>query len=142
MTDRELFQKAFEALEDMMEEFRCYDLPYGSKAYSSAKEARLDLYARLSKPEQEPVAWRTFDGEGGYDYRDYDMNENYAEKWDKQNPKHKGWVEPLYTSPQPNKPWAGLSTDEIYGMYNEPRSDAEMVEFARAIEAKLREKNT
>ena len=47
----------------------------------------------------------------------------------------------LYTSPPPRKPWAGLSTDEIYGMYNEPRSDAEMVEFARAIEAKLREKN-
>ena len=50
---------------------------------------------------QEPVAWRTFDGEGGYDYRTYDMNENYAKEWDKQNPKHKGWVEPLYTSPQP-----------------------------------------
>ena len=49
--------------------------------------------------------------------------------------------QPLYTSPQPSKPWVGLSTDEIYDMYNEPRSDAEMVEFARAIEAKLREKN-
>ena len=44
------------------------------------------------------------------------------------------------TSPQ-SKPWVGLSNDEIYDMYNEPRSDAEMVEFARAIEAKLREKN-
>jgi|GEM_PF-7020681 len=43
---------------------------------------------------------------------------------------------------QPSKPWVGLSTDEIYDMYNEPRSDAEMVEFARAIEAKLKEKNT
>ena len=41
-----------------------------------------------------------------------------------------------------SKPWVGLSNDEIYDMYNEPRSDAEMVEFARAIEAKLREKNT
>lgn len=38
--------------------------------------------------------------------------------------------------------WVGLSTDEIYDMYNEPRSDAEMVEFARAIETKLKEKNT
>ena len=42
---------------------------------------------------------------------------------------------------QQRKPWVGLSNDEIYDMYNEPRSDAEMVEFARAIEAKLREKN-
>ena len=46
-----------------------------------------------------------------------------------------------FTSPPASKPWVGLSTDEIYDMYNEPRSDAEMVEFARAIEAKLREKN-
>ena len=46
-----------------------------------------------------------------------------------------------HTSPPASKPWVGLSTDEIYDMYNEPRSDAEMVEFARAIEAKLREKN-
>ncbi len=28
-----------------------------------------------------------------------------------------------------------LTADEIYGMYSEPSSDAEMVEFARAVEA-------
>lgn len=55
MADRELMQQAFEALEDMMEEFRGYDLPYGSKAYAKAKDARLDLYARLAKPEQQPA---------------------------------------------------------------------------------------
>ena len=37
--------------------------------------------------------------------------------------------------------WQGLSTEEIYDMYNHPRSDAEMVEFARAVEAKIKEKN-
>ena len=51
------------------------------------------------QPEQEPVAWRTFDGEGGYDYRSYEDNESYADDWDKRNPNHKGWVEPLYTHP-------------------------------------------
>ena len=35
-----------------------------------------------------------------------------------------------------------LTDDEIYTMYSEPCSDAEMIEFARAIEAKLKEKNT
>ena len=50
--------------------------------------------------------------------------------------------QPFYTSPPASKPWVGLSNDEIYDMYNEPRSDAEMVEFARAIEAKLKERNT
>jgi hypothetical protein len=64
------------------------------------------------QPAQEPVAWRTFDGEGGYDYRAYDMNEHYAEEWNKRNPNHKGWVEALYTTP-PQRHWVGLTDDEI-----------------------------
>ena len=47
--------------------------------------------------QQDPVAWRTFDGEGGYDYRSYEDNENYKLGWDARNPNHIGWVEPLYT---------------------------------------------
>ena len=39
--------------------------------------------------------------------------------------------QPLYTSPQPSKP---LTDEQIMEMYNESRSDAEMLEFARAIE--------
>jgi len=38
----------------------------------------------------------------------------------------------LYTHPSQRKP---LTDDQIYEMYNEPRSDAEMLAFARAIEA-------
>jgi hypothetical protein len=48
----------------------------------------------------EPVAWRTFDGEGGYDYRTYDDTENYAVEWRRCNPGHENWVEPLYCAPQ------------------------------------------
>lgn len=48
---------------------------------------------------QEPVAWRTFDGEGNYDFRDYFMNEGYAADFRSRNPKHADWVEPLYTHP-------------------------------------------
>ena len=44
----------------------------------------------------------------------------------------------LYTTPPQRKP---LTDEEIYDVYNEPRSDAEMIAFARAIEAKLKEKN-
>ena len=40
--------------------------------------------------------------------------------------------QPLYTTPPQRKP---LTDEEIYDMYNEPRSDAEMIAFARAIEA-------
>jgi hypothetical protein len=45
----------------------------------------------------------------------------------------------LYTTP--SREWQSLSDDEIIYMYNEPSSDAEMLEFARAVEAKLRVKN-
>ena len=51
-------------------------------------------------------------------------------------------VEYLETTPQPQREWVGLTDEEIYDSYNEPRSDSEMVAFARAIEAKLKEKNT
>jgi hypothetical protein len=66
--------------------------------------------AQALAQEQEPVAWRTFDGEGQYEYRAYEENETYAEDWDKRNPNQKGWVEPLYTPPQrteqePNWAW-------------------------------------
>jgi hypothetical protein len=47
----------------------------------------------------------------------------------------------LYAHP-PRREWRGLTEEEIYPLYSEPSSDAEMVEFARAIEAALKEKNT
>ena len=46
----------------------------------------------------EPVAWRAFDGEGGYDYRSYEDNEGYAADWALRNPRHVGWVESLITT--------------------------------------------
>jgi hypothetical protein len=46
----------------------------------------------------------------------------------------------LYAHP-PRREWQGLTEEEIYPLYSEPSSDAEMVEFARAIEAALRSKN-
>ena len=56
------------------------------------------IRAELAKPVEpvEPAAWRTFDGEGGYMFRAYEDNEVYKEWWEKRNPHHKGWVEPLY----------------------------------------------
>jgi hypothetical protein len=47
----------------------------------------------------------------------------------------------LYTAP-PRREWQRLTNEEIYPLYNEPRSDAEMLEFARAVEQALKEKNT
>lgn len=42
-------------------------------------------------------AWKTFDGEGGYDLRLYEDNEDYRDKWIATNgDKYADWVEPLY----------------------------------------------
>ena len=39
------------------------------------------------------------------------------------------------------KPWVGLTVDEIDGIYNQDKLIYKPLEFLRAIEAKLREKN-
>lgn len=85
----------------------------------------------------EPVAWRTFDGEGGYDYRTYDMNENYANEWNERNPKHNGWVEPLYTAP-PQREWVGLTDEDIRKLAKE---NIFVLNAIIATNAKLKEKN-
>lgn len=59
-----------------------------------------------AQADAQPVAWRTFDGEGNYDYRAYELNEDYADEWNRRNPNHVGWVEPLYTHPAPAAPQA------------------------------------
>ena len=95
-TLREAAQQALEALE--------YYRSGEDYQPTPASEAITALRAALAEPVQEPVAWRTFDGEGGYDYRAYEDNEDYAAEWAKRNPRHVGWVEPLYTAPPQHKP--------------------------------------
>ena len=83
---------------------------------------------------QEPVA--TVTSESG--------NPNVSMSW---------WHEPalpvgtnVYTSPQPSKPWVGLTDEEIAEMHNEIKvrlmGTYRTEDIYRAIEAKLKEKNT
>jgi rubrerythrin len=129
-----------------------------------ATSMQVDLTAKaaLAQPEQEPVAWRTFDGEGLYFYCSYEDNETYADVWNKRNPNHKGWVEPLYKDPKPcptcealartvmldqtshdtatpQQTWVGLNDDEIDYLIHLAYTGDE--EFVQTIEAKLKEKN-
>lgn len=121
----------------------------GTRTYEEANNLHAACYGIIGKllaqPEQEPVAWRTFDGEGGYDYRSYEDNESYADDWNKRNPNHAGWVDKLYTLPQ--RTWVGLEGEEIRNLWEEAtkpdRSTMTMVtSFARAIDAKLKDKNS
>ncbi len=62
-----------------------------------------ELRAKVAEMgQQEPVGVLhvgSYYGEGGYDYRSYEDNENYKLGWDARNPNHIGWVEPLYALP-------------------------------------------
>ncbi len=79
----------------------CVDLTC-NKCYSA--DFRFKHTTPPQRTEQEPVAWRTFDGEGGYDYCSYEDNESYADDWSKRNPNHAGWVDKLYTHSQLEPP--------------------------------------
>jgi len=81
------------------------------------------LRAKLSAPEPEPVAWRKlWEGETEYTYY-----------W---SCRYKG-SEPLYRVP-PQREFVGLTVDEIREELSYKNT---MYDFARAIEAKIKEKN-
>ena len=87
--------------------------------------------SQQAQPEQEPVAWiyksePSFDGNKWHDTFEVTTSKQVALWKDKT-------AKPLYTTPPQRKP---LLASDIVTMYEEnPRCDADMVEFARAIEA-------
>ena len=104
---------------------------------------------RNIKEKREPVAWRyALDAsvEGPrWIYIDKDPHQ-----WLQGPAMVNAAIEELHTSPQPSKPWVGLTDEElaeIDGVEMKYIGTGEYVidgeyEFARAIETKLREKNT
>jgi hypothetical protein len=111
---------------------------------------RIDPASMYMRQEQEPVAWTDRELElidGMIEVQlhhaaqcDGIANRPMAER-------QKGWdmerVALLHKikSISPRREWRSLTNEEIYPLYNEPRSDAEILEFARAVEAALKEKN-
>ena len=98
----------------------------------SNSEGYKPLYTQPApRPTQEPVAWMHCVDEDITEFNDFQAC-----------PK----CEPLYTHP---KEWISLSDDEIiekyipiWGVMINARDRDETIEFARAIEAKLKEKNS
>ena len=98
------------------------------------------LRQALAQPEQEPVAWMNIEDNIFYKYEFKSCAES-----DKN-------AVPLYTAP-PKREWVGLTPDEISelseqakkfcnDMFNTPDYDYFAGALWRAIEAKLKEKNT
>ncbi len=117
MRDRELLQQLFNALEDEVKIYLANDFAIPEWLDKTVATLR----TRLAQPEPEPVAWME------------DNIEFYAKDY-----KTNSCTIPLYTSP-PKKEWVGLTREEIWHMsqYN----CGTRGEFAKAIEAKLKEKN-
>jgi len=89
-------------------------------AYESGKRAQL-----ASGQNQEPAAWQTFDGEGGYELRQFSENENYRDDYIKRNgEKYSAWVVPLYTHPAPT----GISQADCLWARNRNAIDAAMLD--------------
>jgi len=49
---------------------------------------------------------------------------------------------PLYTTPQPQREWVGLTNDELFDIAGDGPDYFDWKVFGRAIEAKLKEKST
>ena len=79
----------------------------------------------LNRPKPEPVAW---------------MLPEYGDVLPASQADGTGIYNiPLYTAP-PRKEWVGLTEDEVSLIYAEPQTH--VGQYARAIEAKLKEKNS
>ncbi len=117
---------------------------YFAKAITALRQA---LSNSVEQPaQQEPVAqWQKrhlHHWEGKWE----NTNEHDA-KWWRDNAQ--GWeIRVLYTSPPASKPWVELDHDDIHALMNEffypgmQPYGAHFANFAKAIEAKLKEKNS
>ena len=124
MTDRELMQMALDAIEGFYP-----SLTELHNAHTKTAEA---LRARLAQPEPEPVVWKF----AGALFHDRDEVFSWYKRGDVSNIPPL----PLYTAP-PQRKWQGLTDEEIHST-DRYEEDRKLYCFARAIEAKLKEKNT
>jgi hypothetical protein len=135
MTDKEAMKLALDALETLM-------IERGS-IYEKAIAA---LNARLTQPEQEPVAWQFMNGSSFRKRRPDDFSDLASDGLP--------YWRPLYTTP-PQRTWVGLTDEEAKEVWKQLNYDFNhgkfaaddterhvIVEFYRAIMKTLKEKNT
>jgi hypothetical protein len=124
MTDKELEEFIHHGETGFLAFAMMFGEGWAQRAIDIAKELR----ARLAQPEPEPVAWmhperNTYTGAPAMSI----------------TPKE-DWI-PLYTSP-PQREWQGLTDEEMFALWVKcPAETEDRFAFARAIEAKLKEKN-
>jgi len=105
---------------------------YGTGITKDGK--RIDPASIYKEPEPEPVAWiykHKYDG-GEYTFNS-DFERNVCNK-------DEFFTTPLYTAP-PQREWQGLTRKQLLQIWGKPENFNDPMRFARAIEAKLKEKN-
>ena len=137
----EALKLALKALENHCGNYKLDD--EGVKRFVAACNA---LKEELAQPEQAPVAWgcnRYIEDDNGFQIG----TDEPELAWGKSVPDDNGWW-PLYTTPLP-RPWVGLTDEDWEPLYDKFAKHQEYGafvsgwdNFARAIEAKLKEKNT
>jgi hypothetical protein len=123
--DRHPDHRLFQAVQSLQ------DYIHGVRLLKTRNEA-IPRLAQPAQPEQEPVAWMYVGTHVSKpittDEVDYEQIANDDE-----------WF-PVYLQPQ--RTWVGLTDDEIDYIMAFVSPHCDEIDFARAIEAKLKEKNT
>ena len=126
MTKDEALKLALEALTgNWTNETECEAL------HAKHMESITAIKEALAQPEQEPVAWGMMNDDG----KIYDCI--CPEEHDRVEGEY---TVPLYTTP-PQRTWVGLTQQDIDIAFDDTQEGGGFDDFARAIEAKLREKN-
>lgn len=123
---------------------------YVDTAQSKAMhEACIEASMRNAQPEQEPVAWQVMvENEPMKEFSIKDVAHDWAVAEKRNGSKYSYWIRPLYTAP-PKREWQGLTDEDLVKCYEKtghyqtlrPQDSFAVLSFARAIIAKLREKN-
>jgi hypothetical protein len=131
MNDKKLLQQVLDALKKHDDKW----LECGERVWFEEEIKAIE--ERLAQPEPEPVAWMYEFGTDNADavndvrwYKNVSLTKPHGMVRD---------VVSLYTAP-PKKEWVGLTDYEIVGIASLNQSND--FSFARAIEAKLKDKNT
>jgi hypothetical protein len=135
MDKDEALKLALEALDNLL----YWD--NGKSDYDQAREAITAIQQARSAPVQEPIGYLFQHEETGLTM----VVDVQQVEWgfEKNNPRHQK-IGPVYTTPPAaQRQWVGLSQDDLDAMFSNTIKGKKLVNWvARAIEAKLKEKNT